>query len=244
MQARQMDGSPSTEGAEGGRHDRLRAETLAAARRFKNSWVELGAVLVRVRERSAWRAWGFESFEAYCAKELHIRQKTAMKLTASYGFLMRHEPTIVGAPRAMEDGEESSSAPMDESQVVASRQRFPTFEAISVLAGAEERGQLAQEDYAALRERLWGEEASSSRLTREIAERFAEPKPPKPIDFTLRKFAMTARKLADGLRQSDRVPEETLERAELLAHELNAIARSLAEEAEDAEALEAEAAAG
>ncbi len=245
MQARQMENSPSTEGALGGQHDRLRAETLAAARRFKNSWVELGAVLVRVRERSAFLEWGFESFEAYCAKELHIRQKTAMKLTASYGFLMRHEPTLLGAPRSMEAMEgDGDGARMDEAPTLTSRQRFPTFEAISVLAGAEERGQLAQEDYAALRERLWGEEASSPKLTREITERFAEPRPPRPIDFTLRKFAMTARKLADGLRQSDRVPEETLERADLLAHELDAIARSLAEEAEEAEALDVEAAAG
>ncbi len=213
---------------------RLRAETLAAARRFKNSWVELGAVLVRVRDRAAWRDWGFESFESYCAKELHIRQKTALKLTASYGFLMRHEPSLAAAPQdlcgagpAEGAAQVSAGAP----DAMPPRPRLPTFEAISVLAGAEERGQLGQEEYAALRERLWGEEAANPKFARELSERFAEQKPPKPIDFALRKFALTARRLADGLRQDDHIPDETRERADLLAHELEAIARATAGEA-------------
>lgn len=216
---------------EGGR---LRAETLAAARRFKNSWVELGAVLVRVRDRAAWRDWGFDSFESYCVKELRIRQKTAMKLTASYGFLMRHEPTLAAVPRefggAGTEEVVNEACAAGESDAARPGPRLPTFEAISVLAGAEERGLLGQEEYAALRERLWGEEAASPKFARELNERFAEARPPKPIDFALRKFAITARRLADGLRENERIPEETRQRADLLAHELDAIVRAISQD--------------
>ncbi|MDR0966019.1 MAG: hypothetical protein LBM75_05900 [Myxococcales bacterium] len=223
--------SPSSSAASLGQA-RLRAEALAAARRFKNTWVEFGAVLIQVRDRAAWRDWGFESFEAYCAKELHIRQKTALKLTASYGFLMRHEPAIAGVPQRLlrEDADGDELDRVDEQSdrmPCATASRFPTFEAISVLAGAESRGQFGQEDYAALRERLWGDEASSPKLTRELTERFAEPKPAQTIDLALRKFAMSARRLAQALRENERIPEQTRARAELLAQELNDISEQV-----------------
>lgn len=234
MEAQKMDGPLSMAHAVPEESARLRAESLAAARRFKNSWVELGAVLVRVRERAAWRDWGFESFESYCLRELHIRQKTAMKLTASYGFLMRHEPTLASVPQDFSRQSPAQGVAVDGDRSLSPQSRLPTFEAISVLAGAEARGQLGQEEYAALRDRLWGEEAASPKFARELNERFAEPKPPKPIDFALRKLALAARRLADGLRESDRIPEETRERADLLAHELDAIVRATSQEAEGA----------
>ncbi len=103
---------------------RLRAEALAAARRFKNTWIEFGAVLIQVRSRMSWREWGFDSFEAYCAKELHIRQKTAQKLTASYGFLMKHEPEIAASESrfgsAPSDGRGTDDMAADESAAQSS----------------------------------------------------------------------------------------------------------------------------
>lgn len=223
-------------------NERLRIETLGAARRFKNSWVEFGAILIQVRDRAAWRDWGFESFESYCAKELHIRQKTALKLTASYGFLMRHEPSLVGQPRHPLDADGASRVEevgrnVDEGfdDGRSAHAKFPTFEAISVLAGAEARGQFGQEDYAALRERLWGEDSTNPKLARELNERFSEPRSTKPIDFMLRKFALTARKLAEGLRENTRIPKETKARAELLAHELDELIQGTAGHEEDGE---------
>ena len=165
---------------------RLRAEALAAARRFKNTWIEFGAVLIQVRSRMSWREWGFDSFEAYCAKELHIRQKTAQKLTASYGFLMKHEPEIAASEsrfgsepseaREADDmaADESAGSPLH----LRPGRNMPAFQTISVLADAEENGRLSDDDYASLRERIWGEGAASPELAREICERFAAPKAP------------------------------------------------------------------
>src|SRR5688572_24204584 len=73
----------------------LRHTCLVAAKRFKSTWAELGKLLVKVRNGAEFEAWGYDSFEAYCQKELHLRKATADKLTRSYSFLEKHEPRAV-----------------------------------------------------------------------------------------------------------------------------------------------------
>src|SRR4051812_45199566 len=72
-----------------------RYQVLAAARQFKAFWVDLGERLTQVRESYAFTQWGYTSFEAYCRRELHIKQDTANKLTRSFAFLRDHEPTVL-----------------------------------------------------------------------------------------------------------------------------------------------------
>ncbi len=72
-----------------------RAGVVAAARRFKASWFELGEALTRVRKDERWKAWGHSSFEDYCRKELHLRRETADKLTGSFSFLRSRAPEVV-----------------------------------------------------------------------------------------------------------------------------------------------------
>lgn len=72
-----------------------RAGIVAAARRFKASWFELGEALTRVRREERWKAYGYSSFEDYCKRELHLREETASKLTGSYSFLHARAPKVV-----------------------------------------------------------------------------------------------------------------------------------------------------
>ncbi len=178
----------------------LRSTVAAAARRFKSSWFELGRLLVQVRSTSAWQRWGFETFEAYCTGELHIRRATAEKLLRSYGFLQRHEHEELGSP-----------------------ERAPAFEVVTVLADAEERGQLTERDYARVRDAIWDPKRPPAELRRELTERF--PIPARPLDASaqLRRFALTARRLATELRASSRVPAAAKRTAEALADELEAL---------------------
>src|SRR3982074_2952305 len=83
-----------------GRAARLREAVVQAARRFKSTWVALARLLVEVRRESLFEEWGDESFAAYCAKELHIRRQTALKLTRSFSFLEKHEPKRMSASDA------------------------------------------------------------------------------------------------------------------------------------------------
>jgi hypothetical protein len=48
---------------------------LVTAQKFKSSWVELGALLVKVRHEGLWEEWGFAGFEEYCSKELRLKRQ-------------------------------------------------------------------------------------------------------------------------------------------------------------------------
>ena len=185
--------------------DPFRQTVQSAARRFKSTWVELGKLLVRVRDEGLHEGWGFESFEAYCSKELHIRKATALKLVRSFGFLARHEPKAVD----------------DE----ALPQKAPAFEVVEVLADAEERGQLSDAEYRDIRESIWNPERSTAELKREFTERFPRPPPePAPASLTLRRLAQAARKLASELSSCSEVSSAVAERANALAEDVEELA--------------------
>src|SRR6476660_1901711 len=84
----------------------FRHTVLVAAKRFKSTWAELGRLLVQVRDEAKYEEWGYDSFEGYCLKELHIRKQTALKLTRSFSFLARHE-----SPETLKDKEFPERAP-------------------------------------------------------------------------------------------------------------------------------------
>ncbi len=182
----------------------FRHEVLDCARRFKASWVELGAALVRVRREESWKEWGYPSFEAYCTRELHIRRSTAEKLTLSYGFLSKHERAVATDEKAWK--------------------QVPAFEVISVLADAEERGAMSPGDYQALREQIWAERPAHT-VAREIRERFPPPRPGRPAgDDAVKRIARATRRLADEMRACRQIPKPVAERAAALADDLEELA--------------------
>jgi hypothetical protein len=75
--------------------DPERAQLIACARRFKSSWIELAAVLTRVRRGGQWKRWGYDTFEHYAKTELRLRQETVDKLTGSYSFLQKRAPGVL-----------------------------------------------------------------------------------------------------------------------------------------------------
>lgn len=193
----------------------LRHQVLVTAQKFKSSWVELGAQLVRVRNEGAWEEWGFPSFEDYCTKELRIKRQTALKLTSSYAFLAKHERSML---ESVGRGEEAPRA------TAGAQNQIPAFEVVSVLAGAEERGQLSEKDYQQLREKIWNEEPPRQ-LARELAERYpAPPRPEPPVDLVVRRLAAAARKMANDLGGCAKVPKAIAERAAALAEDVEELA--------------------
>jgi len=178
----------------------FRHTVLLAARRFKSTWVDLGRLLVKVRDEASYEQWGYPTFENYCAKELHIRKQTALKLTRSFSFLRKHEPKHLGGDLV---------------------DHAPAFEVVEVLADAEDRGQLTAADYRAVRDSIWDPERPSSELRRELAERFPRPPPQERSD--LQQVARAARRLVGQLKSCG-VPCATIERADALAEELEELA--------------------
>ncbi len=116
----------------------LRKKTLEVAKRHKASWIELGQYLYTVHKDKHFREWGFLTFEAYCAKELHLRQSTAMKLLKSYYFLEKEEPRFV--KQAMSEEEEAAD------------KRVPSYESVNLLRLARENSEITAEDFSDLRQ--------------------------------------------------------------------------------------------
>jgi hypothetical protein len=83
-------------------NDPLRADTLAKARAFKRTWLELAEALTRVQNQRSFEAWGYSDFDAYCRKELHLRSSTVAKLLGSYRFLETSAPRVIERARDTE----------------------------------------------------------------------------------------------------------------------------------------------
>jgi hypothetical protein len=183
----------------------LRQTVLLSAKRFKSTWVELGKLLIKVRDEALFEGWGFDSFDSYCARELHIRKATADKLTRSFSFLAKH------------DAKEVQSDDIGE--------RAPAFEVVEVLAGAEERGQLSSQEYRSIRDSIWNPQQPVSELKRDLVDRFPRPPPEPPGEAVqLRRLAGLSRKLAGELAAHKKVPKSVAERAAALAGDIEELA--------------------
>lgn len=194
--------APAVGGA-GPSRDRVRE----AAKRFKASWVELGKLLSEVHAQSSYAAWGYENFEAYCSKELHIRKQTAWKLVRAYSFLDKHDRKAVREPSTEE---------------VA-----PPFEIVEVLADAEAEGRLQAHEYASIRDSIWNPDRNVAQLRREIATRFptSDDEPAKDAHSLTRVLGM-ARRVASELAHADRVPKALVERARALVEDIEDLVKS------------------
>ena len=109
--------------------DEVRKQVAKATRDFKNSWRNLAQVLHVVWKEKLYRNWGYERFDQFTAKEVHVRKHTAMKLIRSYAFLEKEEPLYLEGDRA-EDG---------------SNKGTPNFDVVNALQRA--RKALGDDDY-------------------------------------------------------------------------------------------------
>lgn len=184
----------------------MRRRVLEGAQRFKSAWVELGRLLTEVKRASLWREWGYPSFERYCSKELFIRSATADKLTASFGFLERHEPQL-----ATQRGDAKA----------------PPFEVIEVLSRAEAAGRLDASGWRELRDEVLERSPTPAAMNKKLAERYgpAPAPPPPPRADRIERVAALARRLAEACREESALPRPVAERASALAGEIEALIR-------------------
>jgi len=183
----------------------LRRRAMEGARRFKAAWVDFARLLAEVRRGEHWREWGYPTFDKYCASELFIKRATADKLTASYGFLERHEPRL-----AEGRGDEAA----------------PPFEVIEVLSRAEAAGRIDAAGWRELRDEVMERPPTPAAMNRALAEKYGPPPaPPRPPRAErLERLAGAARRLAEACAGEGAVPKAVTARAEALAEELSALA--------------------
>ena len=119
---------------EGVAPESLRYKVLESAKQFKTSWVELGQYLVAVYKDKLFKDWGYSTFELYCAKEIGIKQQTAVKLLKSYMFLEKEEPEYLKAR-----GQERTPT------------ELPSYESVNALRLAHQSERISETDYEKVR---------------------------------------------------------------------------------------------
>ena len=144
--------------------DPERAGVVAAARRFKASWFELGEALSRVRREDRWKGWGHGSFEDYCKKELHLRRETADKLTGSFTFLRARAPDTVDRALGRPAGRDGSGrfAQLDDDAL-------PSYQAVDFWRRADE-ADAPRDTLREIERQVLDEGASAARLQRQFRE--------------------------------------------------------------------------
>jgi len=113
----------------------LRYRILENAKQFKTSWIGLGQSLYAAWKEKMYRQWGYQTFEAYTAKEIGIRKPTALKLLKSYYFLEKEAPAYLSQERSNQ----------------ARPATLPSYESVNLLRLAKDRQALDEKDYAHLK---------------------------------------------------------------------------------------------
>ena len=129
-------------------NDPERVEMLQRARRFKASWLELAEALSEARRHAHFKRWGYDSFEDYTKRELHLRQETVDKLTGSFMFLKKRAPEVL-----TRDG---------------LSQHIPSYQAVDFLRRAEAEENAPEEAVEAIRQRVIEEGAALPSIVRQF----------------------------------------------------------------------------
>ena len=172
----------------------LRYRVLECARNFKSSWIELGQYLYAVYKDKLYRDWGYGTFDAYCAKEIGIRQPTALKLLKSYYFLEKEEPDYLKRQSASrEEGKSSSGAPAGTTDV-------PSLDSVNALRLARQSEKISEKDYEKIRQDVLDKGQEAAEVKKKI-KYFIKTAPVKELPLEERKAA-AAKKMVTVLENS------------------------------------------
>jgi len=188
--------------------DPVRADTLAKARAFKRTWIELAEALAKVANSNQWQGWGYDTFEEYTRKELHLKAATVAKLLNNYHFLES------AAPRVIERAREHFESPI------------PSMASVDFVQKATERAAADAETLETITRAAFEEGADASALKKQYGE-IAFPISNRDRKDKLRgAISATARKLSALICETDSpVPKKlAIQLEEVIGEVLESIA--------------------
>lgn len=191
----------------------IRHRILQSAKGFKSSWISLGQALYTVWKDKLYKQWGYDTFEAYTAKEIGIRRQTAIKLLRSYSFLENEDPLYL------------KKEYLDEAKTAA----VPTYESVNLLRLARNKKGLGPEDYTAIKRDILelGKDASSAKkdltsFIRQREELLPEEAWQKRKTALVRRFLSTLKNLFREAKTSNMMSAKSLKDVDKLISRLEA----------------------
>jgi len=162
----------------------LRYHVLESAKNFKSSWIELGRSLYSVYKDKLYKAWGFNTFDAYTLKEIGIKKPTAMKLLRSYYFLEKEEPGYL-----KKDYTESVEAA-----------KLPSYEAIDLLRKAKDKKTLDDEDYSKLKQDVFEDGKDTQQIKKDLTALIRQREELEPEEAYQKKRVATLKRFLGSLK--------------------------------------------
>ncbi|MCX6358023.1 MAG: hypothetical protein NT045_09165 [Candidatus Aureabacteria bacterium] len=191
----------------------LRFLILKSAKQFKISWVELGRSLYTAWKERMFRQWGYQTFEAYTAKEIGIRKSTALKLLKSYYFLEKER-----APYLKEDYLNTAEAA-----------RVPAYESIDLLRRAKERDDLDPRGLATLTRDVFEKGKEPAEVRKELTSLIRQREELDPDEAREKKKTAVVKRLIGTLKSLHRdtqllklLPSDLLSEIERIVKKLEA----------------------
>ncbi len=193
----------------------LRYQTLKAAKQFKLSWIELGQMLWTVYKDKKFREWGYLAFDAYCSKEVGIREATAKKLLQSYYFLEKEEPTILRQLK-----EETTP------------EKMPSPDSVNLLRLLKNKPEVTEQSYQKVRGYVLEKGKEAPEIRKEVKtildeSRTDDEDPEEARDqrtrTTVRRMVGTLKSIRQQLTTGDLVPEKLLKEIDALSEKLEGI---------------------
>jgi len=164
--------------------DSLRYHILQSAKSFKTSWVDLGRALYSVWKDKLYRDWGYNTLDAYTAREIGIRKQTAIKLLKSYYFLEKEEPAYLEKEIAGSDN-------------VA---KVPSYEAIDLLRRAKAKKSVDQEDYKTLKKEIFENGKDAPQAKKDLTAMMRQREELDPDEVREKRKIATVRRFVGVLR--------------------------------------------
>lgn len=182
----------------------VRYYVLKCAKDFKTSWVELGRALYSVWRDKLYKEWGYNTFEAYIAKEIGIRKQTAMKLLRSYWFLEKEEPQYL----------------KNEYVESAEASKLPNYESVYVLRQAKSKSELDENDYASLKKEVFEKGRDARDIKKDLTALIKQRRELDPKEAweekrlsTVKRFITTLKSLKYEIETSKLLPASLIKEA-------------------------------
>lgn len=191
--------------------DTTRYKILAALKKFRSSWVELGKHLTDIAYGGDYKEWGYEDFELYCVGELGLKKPTIKKLMVSYNYMKSYEPSRLRAG------------------ALNGSYEVPDYQTVELLKKARERDDIGEDEKEELHRIAFDSSTDEGLLRKEIRDRI-RPYDPDDIDranYNRRReiegLLRIARNLRTRLNEAKSVPKGVVMRIEESLLELEAL---------------------
>lgn len=191
----------------------FRYQVLKCAKDFKTSWIKLGRALYSVWKDKLYKEWGYNTFEAYIAKEIGIRKQTAMKLLRSYWFLEKEEPQYL----------------KNEYVENVDASRLPNYESVYVLRQAKTKSELDENDYTRLKKEVFEKGRDAHDIKKDLTALIRQRRELEPQEAwkekrltTVKRFITTLKSLKYEIETSKLLPTSLIKEAGELIKKLEA----------------------